>query len=192
MKYSFLLAILVALTVTLTTSCKEKAADDTTSIVTATPTGEQSANSSANTNQATLRTPDQLESLYPETLLGIKRESSTAQQSDRLGAMMTTSEAMYMGDGKKLALLVFDTGGDKNLLSQIAPWYNNATDMTSERGLQQVTTVDGQKAYERENKDDKSAQLLLVHSDRFLITFSATGMELKDLKEAYREVAKGL
>lgn len=183
MKYSSFLTLLIfSLCVATFASCKDNKTEATEETKIMTPTGEAV---SAHDSDAVM-TPEKLKSIYPATLAGLTLADATAQQNDKLGALMTTSEASYTGEGKKLALLIFDTGGNAGLLSVIAPWAKK--DVSSEKGGQKTTMIDGNIAYEREMKEEKSAQLLLIYKERYLLSFSATGMDLKELHGLYHEV----
>ena len=127
-----------------------------------------------------------LKALLPETISGLKRGEESGEKAGAMGIKVSHAQARYAGGGdKSLRLKITDAGsmsGFAGLAS--AGWALVDIDRESEAGYEKTSSVDGRKMYEKWNKNDKSGEVNVIVSSRFIIEIRGSGIEMKDLKQA--------
>ena len=127
-------------------------------------------------------TSDQLKTMMPEELMGIKRTSVGA--SSISGASSGT--ALYKSeDGKELKLIIYDCAGEAGAgiysLRYLTLWSIQYED---ENGYQKTVDFNGQKAIENYVKAREEYSIAFLSNDRFLVTVEGDKTGLDMVKQA--------
>lgn len=131
---------------------------------------------------------DILRGAMPDAVLGMPRTSLQGQQSEFFGFGMSTAEAAYGEGDRTVRINMIDTGGAGSILSSLAGWADVKVNKESDDGYERSIVIDGQKAYERYSKADKSGELLVLAGDRLIISLSGKGIGPDDLQKGLRKV----
>ncbi|MGN2253821.1 YIP1 family protein [Frateuria sp. GZRe12] len=131
---------------------------------------------------------EQVKAFLPETLLGLKRTSSSAQRSNAMGMQVTEAHAEYGdGNGRTLTLEVTDTGTAKGLMAMagaMAPEEERSTD----HGYEKTYTADGRLTHEAWDTESKSGEYSVVVGQRFTVKANGNAGSIDELKQAVASV----
>jgi len=134
---------------------------------------------------------EQAKAFLPDTLLGLKRLSSSAQRSNTMGMQITEATADYGDDGgRQLTLEVTDTGSVKGMMAMaaaMAPEEEKQTD----HGYEKTYTADGRLTHEAWDSNDKSGEYSVVLGQRFTVKANGRAGSIDDLKHAVASVDLG-
>ncbi|MGN2251440.1 YIP1 family protein [Frateuria sp. GZRe14] len=134
---------------------------------------------------------EQVKAFLPETLLGLKRTSSSAQRSNAMGMQATEAHAEY-GDsnGRTVTLEVTDTGTAKGLMAMagaMAPEEERSTD----HGYEKTYTADGRLTHEAWDDQSRSGEYSVVVGQRFTVKANGNAGSIDELKQAVASVDLG-
>jgi hypothetical protein len=134
---------------------------------------------------------EQVKAFLPETLLGLKRTSSSAQRSNAMGMQVTEAHAEY-GDsnGRTVTLEVTDTGTAKGLMAMagaMAPEEERSTD----HGYEKTYTADGRLTHEAWDDQSRSGEYSVVVGQRFTVKANGNAGSIDELKQAVASVDLG-
>jgi hypothetical protein len=134
---------------------------------------------------------DQVKAFLPDTLLGLKRTSSSAQRTNAMGMQVTEAHAEYGdGNGRNVTLEVTDMGTAKGLMAMagaMAPEEERSTD----HGYEKTYTADGRLTHEEWNDESKSGEYSVVIGQRFTVKANGNAGGIDDLKQAVASVDLG-
>jgi Yip1 domain len=134
---------------------------------------------------------EQVKAFLPDSLLGLKRTSSSAQRSNAMGMQVTEAHAEY-GDGsnRSVTLEVTDMGTAKGLMAMagaMAPEEERSTD----HGYEKTYTAGGRLTHEAWNDESKSGEYSVVVGQRFTVKAQGAAGSIDDLKQAVASVDLG-
>ncbi|HET6804711.1 MAG TPA: Yip1 family protein [Frateuria sp.] len=131
---------------------------------------------------------EQVKAFLPDTLLGLKRTSSSAQRNSAMGMQITEARAEYGDDGgRTLTLEVTDMGSAKGLMAMagaLAPEEERSTD----HGYEKTYTADGRLTHEQWDDQSKSGEYSVVIGGRFTVNAHGEAGSIDDLKQAVASV----
>ena len=132
-------------------------------------------------------TTDQLKTMLPDELMGLKRASFNA--NSMMG--FASAEARYKNenDDKQIELNILDCAGEAGAgVYSLSYWTKMSMQSESDNGYTKTVDFDGNKAVETYDKGGDRYELTYVASDRLLVTMKGekTGLD------AVRQVAQGL
>ena len=134
---------------------------------------------------------DQVKAFLPETLLGLKRTSSSAERTNAMGMQVTEARAEYGdGDGRDVTLEVSDMGTAKGLMAMagaMAPEEEKSTD----HGYEKTYTADGRLTHEAWDDASKNGEYSVVVGQRFTVKANGNANSIDDLKQAVASVDLG-
>jgi len=134
---------------------------------------------------------EQVKAFLPETLLGLKRTSSSAERSSAMGMQVTEARAEYGdGNGRDVTLEVSDMGTAKGLMAMagaMAPEEEKSTD----HGYEKTYTADGRLTHESWDDTAKSGEYSVVVGQRFTVKANGNAGSIDDLKQAVASVDLG-
>ena len=127
---------------------------------------------------------DQLKPFVPDTFAGLPKKTSKAEKTGIAALMISKAEATY-GDGadKRVTLEISDTGGASGLVG-LASWASLQQESDDDNGSERTLKVDGRLVHEKSSKRGGTNELALVLGERFVVTASGEGVDLKDLRAA--------
>lgn len=127
---------------------------------------------------------DQLKPFVPETFAGLPKKSSKAEKTGIASLMVSKAEATYGDDAeKRVTLEISDTGGASGLVG-LASWASLQEEREDDNGSERTLKVDGRLVHEKTSKRGGTNEFSLVLGERFVVSASGVGVELKELKAA--------
>lgn len=132
---------------------------------------------------------DQMKALLPETLYGMER--SRFSVGSAMTAGMNMAEADYSKEQEKsINLTIVDGAGETGagLISGTLMALSMEREEQTESGFSKTTTIGGYRASVKENKGDGwiNSEIIVIVSDRYMITLSSSSLELKELEKAFQ------
>jgi Yip1-like protein len=125
---------------------------------------------------------DELKRFVPETFAGLPKKTSNAEKTGIASLMVSKAEATYGDDAqKRVTLTISDTGGASGLVG-LASWASLREEKEDDNGSERTLQVDGRLVHEKQSKRDDANEFSLVLGERFVVSASGTGVELKELK----------
>lgn len=131
-------------------------------------------------------TTDQLKTMLPEEIMGLKRSSFNANSA--MG--FASAEATYRDTAdKQIELNIFDCAGEAGAgIYSLSYWTKMNMESETDNGFTKTVDFNGQKAVETYDKSDDRYELTYVASDRLLVTVKG----MKTGLDAVKQVAQGL
>ena len=128
---------------------------------------------------------DTLKPLVPAQFAGLRQNGGTNTERGGLpGFMVATAKARYSDEsGKSASLEITDTGGASGLMG-LASWASIQQEKEDDNGSERTLKVDGRLVHEKTSKRGGSNEFGLVLGERFLVSASGVGVDLKDLRSA--------
>jgi len=132
-------------------------------------------------------TTDQLKTMLPEQLMGMKRSSFNA--NSMMG--FASAEATYKNetDDKEIELNILDCAGEAGAgVYSLSYWTKMSMQSESDNGYTKTVDFNGGKAVETYEKGSDRYELTYVASDRLLVTVKGENTGL----DAVKQTAQGL
>ncbi|MCB0707159.1 MAG: hypothetical protein KDC34_17705 [Saprospiraceae bacterium] len=124
-----------------------------------------------------------LKEMLPATLAGMERTDISGEKAGAMGFTISTANATYKSDGKKVEVTIVDGGGVGMAQMGLAAWAMAEIDQEDDNGWKKTTTIAGQKAYQEHNTRDKSGQVSLLVGGRGVMTIEYDGMDSGDAEK---------
>jgi hypothetical protein len=131
-----------------------------------------------------------LKELLPEEIAGFKRTEASGEKEGAMGFTISRAEARYKGDGDAtLKLEILDTGGIAGVATMaLAAWTMADIDKETETGYEKTTKLEGYKAYEKYNSQDKSGELNVLIADRYVVNVNGNNVSVEQLKSVLADL----
>lgn len=134
-----------------------------------------------------------LKEFLPETLAGLKRTEFSSEKSGIKGWKVSTAKAGYEEEGKRLDVVITDTGNLGGAFMGIANWAEVEIDRESNDGYERTTTIEGHKAIEKFDRNNQTGSLTLLIENRLILDIKGDKIEEKDFDKALKTIdIKGL
>ena len=135
-------------------------------------------------------TNDELKSVLPETLLGLKRKELSV--GDNAMMNLATAEAKYADEeNKRIKVDIIDGAGETGsaMVSIMMMGLNVNKEKTTEFGFEKSTEINGVKSIVSETKNGEgvTSEIQTVLKNRYLVTLNADGFSYEELKMALGE-----
>lgn len=129
---------------------------------------------------------DQLKSLLPEELNGMKRTNYNTQNT--MGYAVAQGE--YQGEGdKNLSVVIYDCAGEAGSgMYSITYWGAMNFQQDSEKEYTKTIDFNGAKAIENYKKDANISTLTYVGHDRLVVVLTGNKMEPSAVKDAAKQL----
>lgn len=139
----------------------------------------------------TPRTNDEIKTMFPETLAGMKRSSFSVGETQMMG--MNSGQATYSNDdGKSVAVSIMDGAGETgaSMVAMYAITLAMETEQQTENGYTKTTKFDGNRATVAENtyEDWVDSEITTLVSDRYIVSLKGSGLNLNELENVYNEI----
>lgn len=125
-----------------------------------------------------------LKELLPASINGMDRTSHTGEKAGAMGFKMSTAEAKYEADDRRLELKIIDFAGTGMALMGMAAWASMEVDRETDDGYERTTTIKGHKAFEEYDSKQKRGQVSVIVKDRFIVTAEGRNVTDKELRNA--------
>jgi len=129
-----------------------------------------------------------LKALLPEQLIGMERVAHAGEKAGAMGFVVSNAEAEYEDGDRRLEVKIVDTGGIMGLTMGMAAWATVEVDRENQDGFERTTTIDGHKAFESYNSNNRSGELNLLVSDRIVVTLEGRNLESDALRSALEQL----
>jgi Yip1-like protein len=124
----------------------------------------------------------ELKQFVPETFAGLPKKTSNAEKTGIASLMVSKAEATYGDDAqKRVTLAISDTGGVSGLVG-VASWASLQDEKEDDNGSERTLKVDGRLVHEKTSKRDGANEFGIVLGERFVVSASGVGVELKELR----------
>ena len=135
-------------------------------------------------------TNDELKSVLPETLLGLKRKELSV--GDNAMMNLATAEAKYADEeNKRIKVDIIDGAGETGsaMVSIMMMGLNVNKEKTTEFGFEKSTEINGAKSIVSETKNGEgvTSEIQTVLKNRYLVTLNSDGFSYEELKMALGE-----
>lgn len=128
----------------------------------------------------------ELKKLLPEEFANLKRKSISGESSGAMGMKVSMAEATYVMEknDSRIDVDIVDTGGIGfgGVGMAMAAWAMMDIDKEDDNGYERSIMLDGNKAFEQYKYNSKFGEIAVLVEGRFVVTFSASGLEMKELK----------
>lgn len=126
----------------------------------------------------------QFKALLPESVEGMQRAEVSGEKSTALGMTISKAEARYTGEDRRVIDVTISDIGTVGGLASLAlyAWANNEIDKESPTSYEKTTMFQGNKAYEKYNKRDRSGEMGVLIDKRFVVEVKGDGVSMEDLK----------
>ncbi|MEN7549369.1 transposase [Rapidithrix thailandica] len=132
-----------------------------------------------------------LKELLPQTAVGIERTSTEGEKTGTMGFKMSNVEAGYETEdySKSVEVTIMDMGSMGAGMSVLAAgWIMADIDRETENEYEKTTKIQGHKAFEKFDYNDKRGELSLLVAKRFIVEIKGKGVEMDELKEVVDEI----
>ena len=135
-------------------------------------------------------TNDELKTVLPETLLGLKRKELSV--GDNAMMNLATAEAKYADEeNKRIKVDIIDGAGETGsaMVSIMMMGLNVNKEKTTEFGFEKSTEINGAKSIVSETKNGEgvTSEIQTVLKNRYLVTLNSDGFSYEELKMALGE-----
>jgi hypothetical protein len=129
-------------------------------------------------------TTDQLKTMLPDAILGMKRSSFNANSMMGFASAEATYKDSSNAD-KQIELSIFDCAGEAGAgVYSLSYWTKMNMQSETDNGYTKTTDFNGQKAVESYDKGDDRYELTYVGSDRLLVSVKGEKTGLDAVKQA--------
>jgi hypothetical protein len=150
--------------------------------------GKMMAAAMGNDGEVQALSSEQVKAFLPETVLGLKRTSSSAQRSSAMGMQVTQAHAEYGDDnGRSVRLEVSDMGTAKGLVA-MAGAMGAEQEHSTDSGYEKTYTADGRLTHEAWDHASGSGEYSLVVGHRFAVKAQGNAGSIDELKQAVASV----
>ncbi len=141
------------------------------------------------TNAAAVADFRELKALLPADLSGMKRTKATGEKSSAMGMTVAIAEGAY-SDGKQgtVDVKITDMGGTGLAGMMSAGWAMGEVDRETETGYERTTTVNGYKAMEKYDTEDKDGGIQVLVEGRFMIEIEGRNVSMDAIKAALDKI----
>ena len=130
----------------------------------------------------------ELKPLLPDDLNGLDRTDLSGETTATMGFSVSQATGKY-GEGEQtMEMSLVDIGGVATAMMGMAAWSMTSIDRESDREIERTMDYKGRKAFLRYNKKNRSGELTVIVSNRFLVTVKGRGIEMDDLTDGMDEV----
>lgn len=130
----------------------------------------------------------EIKDLFPRTAAGMKRVSVESQKSGFGGLNTAVATAEYEEDGTTLKLTVVDAAGIGLAINALAGWTGIEIDKETEHGYERTTEIDGHKAFQSYDSQEKDGQIAMFIKNRVLYTAELRNGSERQLKRGQKVI----
>lgn len=130
----------------------------------------------------------ELKEVLPDKVAGMSTENKSGETAGAMGFKVSTAEADYKDGNQSIKINIVDAAGISTVMMGMAAWANLDFDRESDTEVERTFTLDGYKAFESYNFNDKSGNVSVLVADRFVVNAEGRNVERKDLQDAVKEV----
>lgn len=130
----------------------------------------------------------ELKKLMPPRIAGMDRIENNGEKVGALGFKVSTANAKYREDDKRIEVSIADVGGIGMALSSMAAWSLVEVDRESEHEYERSTTIDGHKAFEKYNSKSERGEINMIIDDRYIVSIKGWNVTERELNKARKAI----
>jgi hypothetical protein len=132
-------------------------------------------------------TTDQLKTMLPDEIMGMKRASFNA--NSMMGYAAADATYKNEGDEKELHVNIFDCAGEAGAgIYSLNYWTRMSMTSENDNGYSKTVDFNGGKAVEQYTKSNDEYQITYVANDRLLVSVSGSKTGLDAVKDAAKNL----
>lgn len=149
---------------------------------------EQAGEENENGKSKSSKTVDyeQLKALMPGWVGWLKQTDLKGERVNAGFVKFASAEAKYGSDDKYVEIKIVDNAFAAKLGSLEV--FGIEIDKTSDEGYERTTTIQGYKAFEQYDRNEKSGSILVNIRNRFLVTVEGEGVDASTLSSAVEKL----
>ncbi|MCB9080219.1 MAG: hypothetical protein H6555_00730 [Lewinellaceae bacterium] len=132
-----------------------------------------------------------LKELLPDKLAGMPRTRHEGEKTGMSNFKFASAKAEYEEGDRQLEVAIVDVGGVGMLITGMASWSLMEMDREDDNGYERTTTIDGYKAFEKYDRQDKRGELALLAENRFIVTLKGDNLTEKEIRQAMDKIDIG-
>jgi hypothetical protein len=131
-----------------------------------------------------------LKEFLPARTGGLDRTEATGEKSGAMGFTVSTAEGKYKGDDNaSIDIEIIDTGGIAGVSTMtLAAWSMAEIDKETTTGYEKTTKIEGFKAFEKYDNEQKSGELNVLVAERYLINVEGNNVSIQQLKDCLKDI----
>lgn len=131
-----------------------------------------------------------LKEFLPMKTGGLDRTEATGEKSGAMGFTVSTAEGKYKGsDNASIDIDIIDTGGIAGVSTMtLAAWSMAEIDKETTTGYEKTTKIEGFKAFEKYDNEQKSGELNVLVAERYLINVEGNNVSIEQLKDCLKDI----
>lgn len=130
-----------------------------------------------------------LKALLPAALDGMKRTNATGEKTGAMGMQIAKAEGNYENDQGSITIELSDTSGLGGLGGLAAMgWAMAEIDRETDSGFERTSTIQGYKAIEKYDTENKDGEIELMVDKRFTVKVSGSGVPFEALQKALGKI----
>lgn len=130
-----------------------------------------------------------LKALLPATLDGMKRTNATGEKTGAMGMQIAKAEGTYENDDSSITIELSDTSGLGGLGNLAAMgWAMAEVDRETDSGFERTSTIQGYKAMEKYDSENKDGEIELMVDKRFTVKVSGNNVPFEALQKALGKI----
>jgi len=130
-----------------------------------------------------------LKELLPADADGLPRKEASGEKNGTAGFTYSTAKGDYANDDQSetIELTIIDGGGSPMMMG-LAAWSMMEVDKESDNGYEKTTKMGDNKAYEKYDNADKSGEVNVLISKRFVVSAKGQGVSIDKIKAALNDI----
>jgi hypothetical protein len=133
-----------------------------------------------------------LKALLPAELPGLKRTDASAERTQMMGVNMSNAEGQYSaadGSEANVRIKLTDTGNmSGSMRLGMSAWAMGQYSRETDTGYEKTTTINGCKAMEKYDTQNKEGSLQIMVADRFIVDVEGYGVTMETLKQVVGQI----
>lgn len=131
----------------------------------------------------------ELKKLLPESLAGMERTAHSGEKAGAMGFNMSTATAEYRDGDKEMEVAIVDFAGVAAAMMGMAAWASVEIDREDQNGYERTTNIDGYKAFEKYDSQNRSGELNVLVKDRFIVSLKGRNIDEQGFRKAIGELS---
>ncbi len=129
----------------------------------------------------------ELKKLLPDAIAELPRKESSGERNSAMGMTVSEATASYAAeDGEqRMSLKIADMGSMQGFMGMAgAAWAMADVDRETDSGYERTTQVDGHRALESYDREDRHGEFEILVARRFMVNLEGYGVTEKQLQAA--------
>lgn len=131
----------------------------------------------------------ELKELLPTSVAGLARTEATGEKNGAMGFSFSQAEGKYSQGDASIDIQILDTGGIGGMATMgLAAWSLADVDKETATGYEKTTKINGHKAYEQYDNDQKDGEVNVLVGKRFVVNVNGRNVTMDQIKEALNDL----